>query len=129
MNSTTQLHRSDLAMMIVGFLLLGVLASCGASRPPRRGAFAPAPEISDSDTPLVVEGDIARTERSLGSGTALNAFHTTQDSLWPRGVVPFRIDTDEWEGVVEPVFLDSQIENITQAHRKIENGVPCIEFR
>ena len=128
MNSTTQLHRSDLAMMIVGYLLLGVFASCGASRPPRRGAFAPAPEVN-SDTPHMLEGDIARTERSLGSGTALNAFHTTQDSLWPRGVVPFRIDTDEWEGVIEPVFLDSQIENITRAHRKIENGVPCIEFR
>ena len=114
--------------MIVGYLLLGVFATCGASRPPRRGAFAPAPEI-DSDTPLLVEGDIAVTERSLGSGTTMNAFRTAQDSLWPRGVVPYRIDKDEWEGLVEPVFLDSQIENITHALQKIENGVPCIEFR
>ena len=115
-------------MMIVGYLLLGVLASCGASRPPRRGAFAPAPEVNP-DTPLMREGDIAVTESSLGSGTTMSAFRTAQDSLWPRGVVPFRIDTDEWEGVAEPVFLDSQIEKIREAHRKIENGVPCIEFR
>ena len=129
LNSTRQLRRSDLAKMIVGYLLLGVLASCGASRPPRRGAFAPAPEISDSDTALMVEGDIAVTERNLGLGTPLNAFRSAQNSLWPRGVVPFRIDTDEWDGIVEPVFLDSQIDIITQAHQKIENGVPCIEFR
>ena len=114
--------------MIVGYLLLGVFATCRASRPPRRGSFAPAPEI-DSDTPLMVEGDIAVTERSLGSGTTMNAFRTAQDSLWPRGVVPYRIDTDEWQGLVEPVFLDSQIENITRALQKIEKGVPCIEFR
>ena len=114
--------------MIVSYLLLGVFASCGASRPPRRGAFAPAPEVN-LDTPLLLEGDIAVTESSLGSGTTMSAFRTAQDSLWPRGVVPFRIATDEWQGVVEPVFLDSQIENITRAHRKIENGVPCIEFR
>ena len=128
LNSTRQLRRSDLAKMIVGYLLLGVLASCGASRPPRRGAFAPAPEVNP-DTPLVVEGDIAVTERNLGLGTPLNAFRSAQNSLWPRGVVPFRIDTDEWDGIVEPVFLDSQIDIITQAHQKIENGVPCIEFR
>ena len=27
-----------------------------------------------------------------------------------------------------PVFMDNQIENITQAVRTIENGVPFIEF-
>ena len=113
--------------MIIGYFLLGVFATCGGSRLPRRGAFSPTPSFSD--LPFIVEGDIAVTERSLGSGIALNAFHTAQDSLWPRGVVPYRIDTDEWEGLVEPVFLDSQIENITQALQKIQNGVPCIEFR
>ena len=59
----------------------------------------------------------------------MNIFRTAQNSLWPRGIVPYRIDTDEWDGLVEPVFLDSQIENITQALQKIQNGVPCIEFR
>ena len=115
-------------MMIVVYLLLGVFALCGASRPPRRGAFAPAPEFT-SDTPLIIEGDIAVTERSLGSETTMNIFRTVQDSLWPRGVVPYRIDTEEWQGIIEPVFLDTQIDNITQALQKIENGVPCIEFR
>ena len=114
--------------MIVGHILLGVFALCGASRPPRRGAFAPAPEINP-DTPLIIEGDIAVTERSLGSETTMNIFRTVQDSLWPRGVVPYRIDTEEWQGILEPVFLDTQIDNITQALQKIENGVPCIEFR
>ena len=66
----TQSHLFDLAKMIVGYLLLGVFALCGASRPPRRGAFAPVPEIN-LDTPLMVEGDIAVTESSLGSGTHL----------------------------------------------------------
>ena len=113
-------------MMIVGYLLLGVFAISGASGPPRRGNFAPAPEFN-SDTPLMVEGDIAVREGSLGSGTPMIAFR--RDSLWPRGVVPYKIDTDEFDGLVEPVFLDSQIDNITQALHKIENGVPCIEFR
>ena len=114
--------------MIVGYLLLGAFALCGASRPPRRGAFAPVPEFT-SDTPLIIEGDIAVTERSLGSGTPMNILPSVQNSLWPRGVVPYRIDTEEWEGIIEPVFLDTQIDNITQALQKIENGVPCIEFR
>ena len=114
--------------MIVGYLLLGVFATCGNSRPPRRGAFAATPDIN-LDTPHVVEGDIAVTERDLGSGSVMNIFRTAQNSLWPRGIVPYRIDTDEWDGLVEPVFLDSQIENITQALQKIQNGVPCIEFR
>ena len=114
--------------MIVGYLLLGVFAICEAPRPPRRGDFAPAPEV-DLDTPLIMEGDIAVTESSLGSGTAMNAFRTNEDSLWNRGVVPYRIATDEWEDGEEPVFLDNQIDNITQAIQKIEDGVPCIKFR
>jgi len=114
--------------MIIGFLLLGVVALCGASRPPRRGAFAPVPEIT-SATPFIIEGDIAVTERSVGFGPTTNSLRAAQDLLWPRGIVPYRIDTEEWEGVIEPVFLDSQIENITQALQKIEHGVPCIEFR
>lgn len=55
-------------MMILGFLLLGAFALCGASRPPRRGAFAPASEIT-ADTPLIIEGDIAVTEKSTGPPT------------------------------------------------------------
>ena len=72
----TQSHLFDLAKMIVGYLLLGVFALCGASRPPRRGAFAPAPEFT-SDTPLIIEGDIAVTVRSFGSGTEMNIFRSS----------------------------------------------------
>ena len=116
--------------MIVGYLLLGVFASCGAFRPPRRGAFAPAPEIN-SDVPLMVEGDIAVL--GLGSGTARNASPPAQDSLWPGGVVPYRIATVVTDGgLVEPVFLDRQIENITTELRSMESTwgeFSCLEFR
>ena len=115
--------------MIIGFLVcIWVLAECRASRPPRPGAFAPVPD--DLDTPNLIEGDIALPPNVHGSGSALNTFLRATRALWPRGRVPYRIDTDEWEvGVLEPVFLDSQIENITQALRKIETGVPCIHFK
>ena len=109
--------------MIVGYLLLGVFATRGLSHPSQRGGSAPVPEIS-SEMPFIVEGDIAVTESGLVFGTAMNAFLTTENSLWPRGVVPYRIAMD----FGMPVFLDNQIENITQAIQTIENGVPCIEF-
>ena len=120
-------------------IMLGVLAPCGGYSPPRRGAFAPAPEIN-LDMPLIVEGDIAVTESSLGSG--MGAIRMSQSSLWPEGVVPYTIATalfftgtgrggsQERPGsLFQPVFLESQIENITQALRKIENDLPCIKFR
>ena len=115
--------------MIIGCLLcLGFLsASCRGPRPPRRGAFAPIP--SDSDTSYLIEGDIALLPHPLGSEAALTSFVKDKTSLWPKGRIPYRIDEDEWDGTVEPVFLDSQIENITQALRKIETGVPCIDFK
>ena len=118
--------------MIVGYLLLGVFATCGYSRPPRQGDSrppqpgAPAPDIT-LDMPLIVEGDMAVTVRSDGSGLALNAFRTSQDSVWPKGIVRYRFDVDPWDG--EPVFLEAERENISLALQKIENGVPCIEFR
>ena len=79
------------------------------------------------DTPLIVEGDIAVTERSVGSGTSLNAFRTSQASVWPLGIVHYRFDVDPWDG--EPVFLEAERDNISLALRKIEDGVPCMEFR
>ena len=114
--------------MIICFLLcLGFLATSRGSRPPRRGAFAPVPP--DSETPLIVEGDIALAPHPLGSDAALHTFLKAKTALWPRGRIPYRIDEYEWDGTVEPVFLDSQIENITQALQKIEAGVPCIDFK
>ena len=64
----------------------------------------------------------------LGSESALNSFLKAKTALWLKGRIRYRIDEDEWDGTVEPVFLDSQIENITQALRKIETGVLCIDF-
>ena len=114
-------------MIIRCLFCLGFLsAACRGSRPPRRGAFAPVPP--DSDTSHLIEGDIALLPHPLGSESALNSFLRAKKALWPRGRIPYRIDEDEWAGIVEPVFLDSQIENITQALRKIETGVPCIDF-
>ena len=48
--------------------------------------------------------------------------------LWPRGRVPYRLETFEWAGVEEPIFADEQIENITQALGHIERETPCIHF-
>ena len=119
--------------MIVGYLLLGVFASCGYSRPPRQGDSrpprpgAPASNIT-LDTSLIVEGDIAVTVGSLdeGSGT-MNTFVTAEESVWPKGIIRYRFDVDPWEG--EPVFFKHESDKIAEALRKIENGVPCIEFR
>ena len=115
---------------MIGYLFcLWVFTACRASRPPRRGAFAPVVQ-GDSDTLRLIEGDIALPPNLHRTGSALNTFLRSTRALWPRGRVPYRIDQDEWEvGIKEPVFLDSQIENITQALRKIETGVPCIDFK
>ena len=43
--------------------------------------------------------------------------------------MPYRIDTFEWEGVEEPIFLDEQIDNITLALNKIMTDVPCLKFQ
>ena len=114
--------------MIVRLLCLWILMACEASRPPRRGAFAPVQDALD--TPHLIEGDIALSPNVHGVGPVQNTFLKATKALWPRGRVPYRIDQDEWEvGVKEPVFLDSQIENITQALGKIKTGVPCIDFK
>ena len=55
-------------MMIVGYLVcLWVFAACKASRPPRRGAFAPVVQ-GDSDTIHLIEGDIALPTNLHGTG-------------------------------------------------------------
>ena len=89
-----------------------------------RGNFVP-PDTS----PALVEGDIAVPETHLNSGKALDAFLTETAALWPRGYLPYRIDTFEWEGVEEPIFLDEQIDNITLALNKIMTDVPCLKFQ
>ena len=103
--------------------LLWFFATPGGLSATFRGNFVP-PQTS----PSLVEGDIAVPETHLKTGLALNAFLTEPTALWPRGFVPFRIETFEWDGIVEPIFLDDQIENITTAHGKIMTAVPCLKF-
>ena len=104
--------------------LLGYLIAHGVCGNSFRGTFVP-PET----TPILVEGDIAVPESHVGRGSTQNAFLSDPTSLWHRGYVPYRIDTFEWEGIVEPIFLDDQIENITQSLGKIMRDVPCIKFK
>ena len=89
-----------------------------------RGNFVP-PQTN----PSLVEGDIAVPETHLGTGQALDAFLTEPTRLWPRGFIPYRIETFEWDGIVEPIFLDDQIDNITLAQSKIMTDVPCLKFQ
>ena len=105
-------------------ILLGYLIAQGVCGNSFRGTFVP-PETS----PTLVEGDIAVPESHVGKGSAQNAFLSDPTVLWHRGYVPYRIDTFEWDGVVEPIFLDDQIENITQSLGKIMRDVPCIKFK
>ena len=81
-------------------------------------------------SPNFVQGDIAVPVSRAGSDEdALYAFVTDQKALWMTGVVPYRIDEDEYNGDWEPVFTDAQIANITTALEQIETEVPCIDFR
>ena len=109
----------------VAVWLLGLFAKCLAFEPPSRGTFELAPSRS---TLNLVEGDMAVPVGHLGAGTAPEAFLSKKANLWPRGVVYYQFETFEWGGVVEPVFLDSQMENITQALQLIMHNVPCIKF-
>ena len=99
----------------------------GGSKVPR-GDFAQASQ--DSISPNLIQGDIAVPVSHIGADEdALDSFVSDQKALWMKGIVHYRIEEDEYEGVVEPVFSDAQIANITEALQQIEKGVPCIEFR
>ena len=114
-------------MIFRDLLFLSILSILRATRPSQRGDFAPVPTVDYASH--LIEGDIALPPHPLGSEAALNSFLKAKKSLWPRGRVHYRIEEDEWNGIMEPVFLDSQIANITLALRKIEAGVPCINFK
>ena len=92
-----------------------------------RGEFAPA---QDTISLNLMQGDIAVPVSHIGADEdTMDAFVTDQKALWMTGVVRYRIQEDEYEGIVEPVFTDDQIANITTALEQIENEVPCIQFR
>ena len=114
--------------MLISFLFANFLLSCESVHPRARGEF---PSNQGSHTPHLFEGDIAVPEHHLVAGTVQEAFlaNLTYGQLWPQGFVFFRFETFEWEGRVEPVFLDFQMANITTALEKIMQEVPCIKFR
>ena len=112
--------------MFISVLFANFFLSCGSVRPRARGEFA---STQGSHTPHLLEGDIAVPVHHLVAGTVQEAFLANQTQLWPQGLISFRFETFEWEGRVEPVFLDSQMANITTALDKIMREVPCIKFR
>ena len=112
--------------MLVYIILVNFLSSYGSVRPSARGEF---PTSQGSHTPHILEGDIAVPEDHVVAGVVQEAFLASNTQLWPRGLVSYRFETFEWEGRVEPVFLDSQMVNITTALDQIMQGVPCIKFR
>ena len=93
----------------------------------QRGEFAPA---QDTISPNLVQGDIAVPVSHTGANEDTQyAFVTDQRALWMTGIVPYRIDEDEYEGIWEPVFTVEQIANITTSLALINSEVPCIRFR
>ena len=77
-----------------------------------------------------MQGDIAVPVSHIGAGEdALDAFVIDQKALWMTGIVRYRIEEYKYEGIVEPVYTEEQIANITKALHQIETEVPCIEFR
>ena len=114
---------------LIGFLsLVGANPSrVGRKSGVPRGEFAPA---EDTISPNLVQGDIAVPVGHTGAEEdVLYAFVTNQSALWMNGIIHYRIEEDEYEGDVEPVFTDDQIANITTALGQINNEVPCIRFR
>ena len=111
--------------MVVWFIvLLGLSTNQDVYGNSFRGNFS----LPESTRPLI-EGDIAVPDTHTGRGSEQNAFLKDPTVLWPRGYVPYRIETFEWDGIVELIFMDDQIDNITLAQGKIMADVPCLEFQ
>ena len=49
--------------------------------------------------------------------------YTAMGGIGCFSVIPYRIETFEWDGIVEPIFLDDQIDNIENM-----TNVPCLKF-
>ena len=105
--------------------LLWFFAAPGGLSPNFRGNFVPPQQTNRS----LVEGDIAVPETHVGTGQARDAFLNEPTKLWPSGYIPYTFETYEWNGTVESIFLDEQIDNITTALGKIMACVPCLKFQ
>ena len=101
------------------FLAQNVDSAASRSRPARR----PRP------TPVLIQGDIAVPEEHRATGEDLSAFLSKPSALWPSAIVYYRLGEDEWEGVYYPLFMADQVKNITEAHKRIMEAVPCIRFK
>ena len=111
--------------MLVFFTFANLLLSVVSVRPRARGEFA----TDDGQGAHLVEGDMAVPGQDMVAGTVQEAFLANRTQLWPQGLVSYRFETFQWDGITEPVFLDSQMENITLALEEIAQDVPCIKFR
>ena len=113
---------------LVGFfgLVRSDPAKVGRKSGLQRGEFAPAQDTISSN---LVQGDIAVPVNRTGADDVMYGFVTDQKALWNKGIIPYRIEEDEYEGNWEPVFTDAQIANITTSLGQIEAEVPCIRFR
>ena len=109
------LHPELNTSMLVHFIFANFLVSCGSVRPSARGEF---PTSQSSHPPHLLEGDIAVPEHHVVAGVVQEAFLASHTQLWPRGLVSYRFETFEWDGRVEPVFLDSQMVNPESDHAR-----------
>jgi hypothetical protein len=108
-------------------LLLPLLLPCSAAlySPSGRGAFAPT---TAGTTSHMVEGDIAVPGTHIGNSTQ-GSFLADVTKLWPNGIVFYRFEMFDFDGITEHLFLDEQVANITTALDHIMQEVPCIKFR
>ena len=74
------------------------------------------------------EGEVA--EPTIFDEPSAPVFKTAYaDNLWTDAVIPYRFEMIEREGVMEPLFSDSMISDITEAMRNVSEIVPCLHFR
>ena len=116
---------ATLLLLLLLHLLLPPSTSALYS-PPSRGTFSPP---VSTFSPNLVEGDMAVPAGHLSSSQARDTFLQHDNLLWPGAVIYFRFERMEWDGVMEPLFLDSQMDNITTAMHRIAAGVPCFKFK
>jgi hypothetical protein len=81
-----------------------------------------------SETSHLVEGHIAVPGIHISTSTQ-GSFLTDVTKLWPNGVVFYRFEMFDFDGITKNLFLDEQVKNITTALDHIMQEVPCIKFR
>ena len=114
-------------MLVAGLLAFLVADTSGnATREDRIAAYRRQRPIT---TPTLIQGDIAVSDPQVVTEGQLSAFVRKNSLHWPNGLVFYRTDTFDDDGEIEQMFTDEGLENITQAHTKIMDAVPCIRFK